>query len=313
MRSQRSNFMAVQNKICEHCGDEYTPSSPRAWESSKYCKDECRKAANAVSARRYRHEGPLTPQPKICEVCGTEYLTVQNTSRYCSITRDADGRTCRQVAQLATMQQKSAAVREARFAKGDMRMRDKPIASHTRAQLDEVRKILDIDNGISVRSCCYHLLTLGLLNSTKDFSNMAKKINAARKRHEDDRDYLPDEGFRDGTRVMEWNHGWSGGIDSYIDAYVRVYERDHWENQKVIPIILCEKSGHGDFLRATTKAEQYGCSLVGAYTDAVISSIWPNIVPISSRTVKKYPSDIWVISIVRAIRWKSQQSAATIK
>ncbi len=148
------------------------------------------------------------------------------------------------------------ALREARVAKGDMRMREKSIAVHTREQLDAIKEILDTDNPIGIRTCCYHLLSLGLLNSTKDFSNMAKKINDARKRHEDDRDYLPDEGFADASRVLEWNQGWSGGINSYIRAYTRVYERNHWENQKIVPIILCEKTGHGDFLRATTKAEQ---------------------------------------------------------
>jgi hypothetical protein len=85
--------------------------------------------------------------------------------------------------------------REARAEKGDLRLRDKPVWDKTREQLDAVRLILDPENPIGPRTCCYHLLSIGLLDSTDDFQNMSKKINDARKRHEGHRDSLPDEGF----------------------------------------------------------------------------------------------------------------------
>ncbi len=130
----------------------------------------------------------------------------------------------------------------------------KALAPHTIQQLDAVRAILNPQNPISVRSCCYHLLSLGLLSSTKDFSNMGKKITDARLRDEDDPNSLRDDCFVDHSRVLEWVSGWSN-VNTFLRVVKDAYSRDPWQDQTTIPIILCEKRGHGDILKTTCDAE----------------------------------------------------------
>jgi hypothetical protein len=118
----------------------------------------------------------------------------------------------------------------------------------TVAQLDAVRELLSPENPLSVRSCCYHLLSIGLLSSTNDFNAMCAKITAARLRESDDPNFLSDDCFVDHSRVLEFNEGFPD-VGSFFERVKSSYSRDPWQEQPVVPIILCEKRGHGDILK----------------------------------------------------------------
>jgi hypothetical protein len=125
------------------------------------------------------------------------------------------------------------------------------LAPKTIEKLDAVRAILSPDNPIDVRSCCYHLLSLGLLESTAKFGGMNRHITAARIRDEGDNS-LPDNCFLDKGRELILPAMYSDiyeyhGYDKYS------YRRDWWQNQPVIPLIVCEKAGFGPLIAEVTR------------------------------------------------------------
>jgi hypothetical protein len=127
------------------------------------------------------------------------------------------------------------------------------LADHTIEQINAVRDFVSPAQPMSVRSCCYHLLSLGLLKSTKDFPNMQSKITHARLRNEDEENYLDDDCFVDRSRVIHHYEGYSD-LNSFVTSVRNWYSRDPWQDQPVVPIILCEKIGHGEFLRSLCDA-----------------------------------------------------------
>ena len=122
------------------------------------------------------------------------------------------------------------------------------LADFTVKQLDAVREFISPDMPLSVRTCCYHLLSLGLLESTENFSTMIQKITQARLRDEDDPNYLNDDCFVDRSRVIHHSAGFSD-VNAFVDVVRGAYSRNPWQDQPVVPIILCEKIGHGEFLK----------------------------------------------------------------
>jgi hypothetical protein len=195
-----------------------------------------------------------------CQHCGGEFE---------SPTHDIRGRkrTAGQIAQLRFCPKPKPCARQAgskaqtenrRAALGKPIDKDarkgRGLSPHTIEQLDAVRAILDSANPISVRSCCYHLLSVGLLSSTKDFANMQSKITHARIRESNDEpNSLPDNCFVDHSRVLEFWRG-SPDVNSFIASMRKIYARDPWQDQPTVPIILCEKRGHGDILKTVCDA-----------------------------------------------------------
>lgn len=189
-----------------------------------------------------------------CQYCGEEFeaLTHDSIGRkrterqmaksiYCS-------KPCKVKAGMRTQTEKR---RAARGAPADVDGRTtRGLSPRTIELIDAVRVFL---NGLSdptgTRACCYHLLTIGLLKSTREFATAQAHITNARARDEGDNS-LDDDKFEDRSRKLEYSQGWADG-DEFLDTVRTAYSRDHWTNQPTVPIILCEKDGFF-FLKSVT-------------------------------------------------------------
>ena len=91
--------------------------------------------------------------------------------------------------------------------------------------LDALRSFLNPEHPVSARYCGYHLLSMGVLQNTKQFHNLYRRMN----RYRID-DKLDDECFTDNKRRVELPATWSG-LSEFHSWRTLVYKRDHWENQ----------------------------------------------------------------------------------
>jgi hypothetical protein len=233
---------------CAGCPIEFVPTRS----SKKFHSSECLKLHRARLKEEKRAARP--PTVKVCAFCGEEYRPdkfdglgrrVGAQRKYCSSAhRDAA---------MAKIQKAKRRAKSGRTLCVRGRTMGK-LAELTVRQLDAVRELLDPENPISVRGCCYHLLSMGLLDSTEDFNGMCKKITDARLRENDDPSFLPDNCFVDHSRVLEYEGGYSN-VDNFLALVKESYNRDPWQEQPIVPIILCEKRGHGDILKKTCDAE----------------------------------------------------------
>jgi hypothetical protein len=233
---------------CEGCGVPFETTKT----NKTFCSKECHTAHRARLREAEREQ--RQPLVKVCALCGVEYTVGENgstlrglaSSKYCSVEhRDAANTKARTTKRRTSL---------GRAVDEDGRVTRK-LSPHTVAQLNAVRAILNPDNPISVRSCCYHLLSLGLLESTEDFNNMCKKITAARLRESEDGNFLPDDCFVDHSRVLEFRQGHTS-VEDFFELVKNGYSRDPWQSQPLVPIILCEKRGHGDILKNVCGTEQ---------------------------------------------------------
>ncbi len=119
--------------------------------------------------------------------------------------------------------------------------------------LDAVRAFLGtLDYPVGVRSVCYHLLSTGVLKSTREFGGAQGHISAARLRDEGDND-IPDDAFEDRTRKLEYFPG-ATDVQDYLEERKAWYSRTHWTDQPTVPILLTEKDGY-NFLSSVTAPE----------------------------------------------------------
>jgi hypothetical protein len=207
---------------------------------------ECRKLWLATQREAARAVRPSID--KACEFCGGPIEETQDSlGRRIGMQNDYCGSSCRD----------KASLRRDKIVAGldpDVDGRtERKLAPRTIEILDAVRAFLDVDNPVGVRSCCYHLLSLGILKSTREFDGAQAHIKNARLRDEDDPNFLPDDAFVDRSRKLEYLPGYSNA-EECLDTVRRYYSRNHWADQPTVPIILTEKDGYF-FLNQVTDSE----------------------------------------------------------
>jgi hypothetical protein len=112
---------------------------------------------------------------------------------------------------------------------------------------------------------------------------MQAHITKARLRESDDPNFLDDECFVDHSRVLEFNEGYLDTSD-FLHNVKQWYRRDHWQEQPVVPVILCEKRGHGDILKTVCGTEQVRLFLSkGIHARSFLCLIAENVEDILSR------------------------------
>jgi hypothetical protein len=257
---------------CVGCGTAFeTPKTNKPFHSK-----ECRTAYKARQREAEREQRP--PLVKVCAFCDNEYtINVSNgargaaSSKYCP-----NNNKCRDAAYAKADKEERARIKAERghWAR---------VLPKTAEKLVAIRPLLDPANPISVRTCCYHLLSKGYLKSTKNFGGMQAHITKARLRESDDPNFLDDECFVDHSRVLEFNEGYLDTSD-FLHNVKQWYRRDHWQEQPVVPVILCEKRGHGDILKTVCGTEQVRLFLSkGIHARSFLCLIAENVEDILSR------------------------------
>lgn len=243
---------AMLTVICKCCG---TPFETRKT-NQYFCpvpKGQCHKVYAARQREQARADRP--PIEKECEYCGDKFTVdkvdtagrrVGENTKYCPDKPcGAKANTKKKV----NANRVALGLPEDQDGRSLGRLKDKTIE-----RIAAIRTILDPNNPVGVRFCCYHLLSIGLLESTKQFPSMYPIVTAARHREPDDPHYLPDNCFVDHTRTLEFDSGYED-IEDFVSYLTSWYRRNHWQTQKVVPIIVCEKRGHGDILKGTCDKE----------------------------------------------------------
>jgi hypothetical protein len=257
---------------CVGCGVPFETTKSNKHFHSKEC--------HAAHLAKLREAGRATRSPlvKTCEGCNVEYNPekLDGLGRRVGAQSKYHSEECRDAAYARADKEESQRAREER---GDWAR----VFPETARQLAAIRPLLDPDNPISVRTCCYHLLSLGLLESTDNFASMQAKITAARLRESDDPNFLEDDCFVDHSRVLEFSRGYTS-VEKFFGLVKNSYSRDPWQTQPVVPVIMCEKRGHGDILKTVCGTERVRLFLSkGIHARSFLCLIAENIAAILER------------------------------
>jgi len=120
----------------------------------------------------------------------------------------------------------------------------------------ELKKLCESENASSYplgkRSAFYELYNSGVVPEfSKDkFTYFYKPINDACENGE-----LDDAWFVDTSRKLSHNKG-DDSMAGALLGRLGVTELDHWKDQPVVPIVMCEKDGHQGVLERITDAHQ---------------------------------------------------------
>src|ERR1700685_2403562 len=101
---------------------------------------------------------------------------------------------------------------------------------------------------LSKRTAMYEIYNRNIVpNFNKDvFEPMYKHINAAC-----ENDDLDDDYFEDSSRKLSHNAG-DVSVEDALHSRLSVTELNHWKDQPVVPLIVCEKDGHQGILSRVT-------------------------------------------------------------
>ncbi len=103
--------------------------------------------------------------------------------------------------------------------------------SETARRIDALKTFLTSERPISKRAAMYRLLSMGLLNSTKDFHNFNRAMNRALRNGERwDEKKFNDECFVDNKRRVELVPTWTD-LEDYKQWCARIYRRNYWQDQ----------------------------------------------------------------------------------
>jgi hypothetical protein len=133
------------------------------------------------------------------------------------------------------------------------------IHKETEELLEAVKGIVSPDNPTTARFVLYKLISIGALQSTKQYDKLLNHIRDARIRGD-----LEDECFLDNKRTVA-TYFPSANLSDYIESMKHLYKRDRWADQPQLPLILVEKGTVGDVLRETCRKYQVPLFISSGY------------------------------------------------
>jgi hypothetical protein len=118
--------------------------------------------------------------------------------------------------------------------------------------------------------------------SVKEFTPFYEKLMKAHDRDPRHFDYVSDDYFADLGRARYGSTG-SESVEEALETRLSFFELDRWKDQSVVPMILCEKEGHGPVLeRITDPAQVILHTSKGTFSRSQIKSIAKDISDIVS-------------------------------
>lgn len=100
----------------------------------------------------------------------------------------------------------------------------------TMERINALKTFLSPDGPISKRAAMYRLLSMGLLDSTKDFPNFNRALNRALESGVYTDEHFDDDCFEDNRRRVELASTWAN-LKEFKTETVQWYRRDFWQDQ----------------------------------------------------------------------------------
>lgn len=220
------------------------------------------------------------------------------TPGYCSFYhRDKDGeRVAREAAKIsekAARKTKKAARRTADLAAERAEEQETLCSTRrpspiTQLRLQAIREYCEANDAknfpIGKRTAFYNLINGEWwgFKSVDEFAPFYAALMAAHDRDPYDPDYVSDDFFADRGRARYHSKG-DSSVEETLEARLSFFELDRWRDQSVVPMILCEKDGHGPVLeRITDPAQVILHTSKGTFSRAQIKRIAKDISDIVS-------------------------------
>jgi hypothetical protein len=158
----------------------------------------------------------------------------------------------------------------------------------TQLRLQAIRKYCEANDAknfpIGKRTAFYSLINGEWwgFGSVDEFTPFYEKLMTAHDRDPRHLDYVSDDYFADRGRARYHSKG-DTSVAEALEARLSIFELDRWKDQSVVPMILCEKDGHGPVLeRITDPAQVILHTSKGTFSRAQIKSIANDISDIVS-------------------------------
>jgi hypothetical protein len=123
--------------------------------------------------------------------------------------------------------------------------------SGSRRCLDALKTFLSVDAPISKRAVMYRLLSMGLLESTKDFHNFNRALNRMLENEKLCGDTFDDDCFVDNRRRVELLNTWTDASE-FQQWCAGIYRRDFWHDQPQRVEVWLEKDTAAFLVRDVT-------------------------------------------------------------
>jgi len=131
----------------------------------------------------------------------------------------------------------------------------------TMERINALKTFLSVDEPISKRAALYRLLSMGLIDSTKDFHNVNRALNRALEQGIVTDEHFDDACFDDNRRLVETPTTWADPTElkETIQSMVLNYRRDLWQDQPRRVEVWLEKHTVAYLVRDIT--DKYGVTL----------------------------------------------------
>lgn len=121
----------------------------------------------------------------------------------------------------------------------------------TLTRIEALKTFLSPDRPISKRAAMYRLLSMGLLDSTKDFHNFNRALNRALESGEHTNENFDDDCFDDNRRRTDRPMQWAN-LEEFVNETVPWYRRDFWQDQPERVEVWLEKDTAAFLVKDTT-------------------------------------------------------------
>jgi len=153
----------------------------------------------------------------------------------------------------------------------------------TQLRLQAIREYCEMNDAryypIGKRTAFYNLINGEWwgFKSVEEFNKFYPKLMTAHDRDPRHLDYVSDDYFADRGRARYGSTG-DRSVEEALEARLSIFKLDRWKDQLVVPMILCEKDGHGPVLeRITDPAQVILHTSKGTFSRAQIKSIADDI------------------------------------